>query len=152
MIEDSPEQFVRQWGEYASEVEIFPHIENTPLFEVRLETGKIIHLFDRTGPYTVKPGPEEVLINPMISEFSLSDEDPVVEEHRRGHLRAVGTVEQVDGKTFGFRSGPVLLAVSVIGDTLPNVGDTIAFSSLPGVHAFIVQKFIRRFGTHRPAE
>lgn len=152
MIEDSPEQFVREWAAYANRVEIFPHIENTPLFEVRLATGKILHLFDRTGPYTVRSGDDDVLINPMVTEVHPATEPDTVEEHRRGALRAVGTVERIVGRTFGLNAGGVKLAVSMIDGELPNEGERVCVMSLPGVHAFITEKYLPRFGVHRRAE
>ena len=152
MIEDSPEQFVREWGSYAGQVEIFPHPDNTPLIEVRLATGKVVHLFDRSGPYTMQPGHSEVLINPMITAFTLSDEAPIVHEQHPGALTAVGEVDRVAGRTFGLRAGDVSLAVSVLGAELPAVGQRIRFESVPGVHAFVVAVYMRRFGIHRPAQ
>lgn len=152
MIEDSPEQFVREWAAFATQVEIFPHIDNTPLFEVRLETGKILHLFDRTGPYTVHPGSEEVLMNPMTTAVEPASGPDVVEEHRRGALRATGTVERIAGRTFGLHAGGIKLAVSMIAGELPAVGERVSFAALPGVHAFITGKYLRGFGTHRRAE
>lgn len=152
MIEDSPEQFVREWAAYANEVEIFPHPDNTPLIEVRLATGKVIHLFDRSGPYTMQPGLSEVLMNPMITEFTLSTDEPVVHEAKQGTLHVVGEVDRVAGRTFGLRAGAVSLAVSVLGSELPAVGQRVQFESVPGVHAFVVAVYMRRFGTHRPAQ
>lgn len=70
MIEDSVDAFVTRWRGHAAEVELFPRHEGSPLLECRAGTA-LLQLFERTGPYSWRPGTGRVIIHPVTDTLEV---------------------------------------------------------------------------------
>lgn len=70
MLEDSVENFILQWKNYAATVSIYPNIEGSPLLEC-FANDKVFYLFERTNPYESTLGTKQVIIHPVAAHLEL---------------------------------------------------------------------------------
>ena len=143
MLETSVEDFVSRYREDAAEGELYPQPEGSPLMEF-VSGGRALYLFDRTGPYTARPGPARVIVHATMSTFERLD---VGSQAMQAQLSLVG-VSGAQGV------GQVTRLVSaytvVVGARLPlvlssferlpalKVGDWLSFETQPPLHGFLV--------------
>ncbi|MEZ4632588.1 MAG: hypothetical protein R2880_18065 [Deinococcales bacterium] len=145
MIEDSVENFITKWKTYAVKVEIFPMVEGSPLVECGL-LGKVLHLFERTGPYeshlTLIQHKKycDIIIHAMLENLKLSDEPSK-------SFRVTGLSKLWANGLILLRFDPFLVLdvgfplVIASFDALPDdvaAGDWLEINSLSPLHGFIV--------------
>jgi hypothetical protein len=139
MFEDSPEAFVARFRTYAASVELFSHLEGSPLLECRAG-DVIIQVFERTGPYLSNPGRQSAIVNPTTER--LESRPPGIrhlEATGLGRVRAEGLVLAREA-SFAIVDAGIPLVVSVhggIGDEIAS-GGWVAFDSEVPVHAFVL--------------
>jgi hypothetical protein len=140
-MEDSVEGFMSQYKPYAAMVEVLPKTEGSPLLEV-VANQRVLHLLERTAPYTGKPGQGQVIVNPMAQTLIKSSEAVKnLAVPALGKLRAQGIVLEVFPDTAIIDAG-VPLVVSLV-EKFPEtiaLGDYVSFESLSPIHGFVVQK------------
>jgi len=138
-MEESVEHYVAQWKPHAAQVQCFARAEGNPLLEVRL-LGYIIHVFERTNPYLLPPGPAMLILNPMTEQLTPTEAaTPGLEVVGLSRLKAWGRILFRQSHTVVIDAG-VPLVVSVLAGvpTSVAVGDMVAFVSLAPIHGFAV--------------
>ncbi len=141
MFEDSPEAFISRWQRHAAEVELFPHIEGSPLLECRAGNA-LLQLFERTGPYVSRPGPQRAIIHPItdaLEKLEPGSGPPELTALGISRLEARGTVVVIEDGIVVVDAGAPLV-VGVLGDRpiQISVGDFVHFESASPVHGFVV--------------
>lgn len=142
-LESSETEFAATYAPYAAGGVLYPGREGSPLLEFAAG-GRVLYLFDRSGPYAARPGPARFVIHGLL--------DPAVTrllgdgEAGGEHLEVVG-VSAVTGR------GPLLSVgrhVWVVQARVPLVlghfgglppaqpGSWVAFRTLPPLHGFVV--------------
>lgn len=139
MFEDSPEAFVARFRTFAASVEMFSHLEGSPLIECR--AGDVIfQVFERTGPYLSIPGRQRVIVNPTTEQLETRPPGTHhLEATGLGRIRAQGVVLAREA-TFAVVDAGIPLVVSVhggVGDEIAS-GGWVAFDSEAPVHAFVL--------------
>ncbi|HZW99022.1 MAG TPA: hypothetical protein VFF10_03105 [Trueperaceae bacterium] len=138
--EDSPEAFVNRWRRLAADAEIFARPEGVPLIECRV-AGAVIQVFERTGPYLSRPGPNRLIVNPTVETLSLADHGAPHRFESLGLSRVAvtGTVLEVEGLAVAVDAGAPLIVTSrgpLPPGTVP--GAIVSFESDAPVHGFVV--------------
>ncbi|WP_102128472.1 hypothetical protein [Deinococcus planocerae] len=144
-LESSELEFASRYAPFAAQGQLYPQREGSPLLEFA-SGGRVLYLFDRTGPYRGRPGPARVVVHGVLDRRGGGPRVLNAEEvgRARATLAVVG-VSEVEGVG-------ELLAVSrrvwVVGARLPlvlgafeelpgaAVGDWVAFRTLPPLHGF----------------
>jgi len=138
-MEESVEHYVAQWKPHATPAQCFARAEGNPLLEVRLP-GHIIHIFERTNPYLLPPGPARLILNPMAESLTPTEVSaPGLQVIGLSRLKAWGRILVRQSHTVVIDAG-VPLVVSVLAGvpTSVAVGDTVEFVSLAPIHGFAV--------------
>ncbi len=140
VLEHSTIEFLEHFKAYAARVFLYPQIEASPLLEVRVG-GRVVYLFDRTGPYSAVNGEALMIVNPMVDSLS------VAESHEAdlnvlgiSRLEGVGRVVAVEPNHVVLEAR-ALLVIGVLDDSWRKVkvGDWVEFSSLEPVHGFFMK-------------
>lgn len=139
-LEDSPEGFVNRWRGRAAQAELFARPEGVPLIECRVADA-VIQVFERTGPYMSRPGPNRLIVNPTTPGLRVVEGGA---EHRLESLglsrvAATGSVLEVEGRTVVVDAGAPLV-VTCRATLPPGVapGASVSFESDAPVHGFVV--------------
>jgi hypothetical protein len=143
-MEDSVEGFITQFKPYATTVELLPKIEGSPLLECMVGQ-KVIHLLERTGPYTSRPGKAQVILNPNTETIQKAEKaEKGMQVIALSRVRAQGLVLEHNPDTLIVDAG-IPLVVSLLNDS-HNIalGDYVSFESVAPVHGFVVPKEERR--------
>lgn len=139
MLEESIENFMLQWKPYATSVQLFSHVEGSPLLECKV-ADTILQVFERTGPYESLPGKAQLIIHPVTEKLELmSAGQKKLEVIGTSRLRACGLVLVIENNMLVLDAG-VPLVVGVFGGVPDEValGDWLEFESLAPVHGFVV--------------
>lgn len=139
VFEDSPEAFVARFRTFAATVELFSHVEGSPLIECRAGDA-ILQLFERTGPYLSVPGTGRVILNPTTASLEPRLEgSKLLETAGLGSVRAQGLVLARE-TSFAVVDAGVPLVVGVHGgvDDAIASGDWVAFESEAPMHGFVL--------------
>lgn len=128
-----------RWRTYAADAYVFPHLEGTPLLEVRAG-GAILQVLERTGPYGSAPGRARVILNPTVRRLEPGGEaEPGLATAGIGALAACGPVLLREGNMVVVDAGvPLVVGVE---EPLPDdlaIGDRVRFESRPPIHGFVV--------------
>jgi len=136
-MEESVEHFVLQWKPYAMRVQCFARAEGSPLLEVRLP-GRIVHVFERTNPYLLPPGPAMLILNPIAEQLTPTEAGtPGLEVIGLSRLRAWGRILLRQPHTVVIDAGtPLVVSVLAGVPAFMTVGDMVAFASLAPIHGF----------------
>ncbi len=138
-LEDSPEGFVNRWRGRAAQSELFARPEGVPLIECRVADA-VIQVFERTGPYLSRPGPNRLIVNPTVARLTVvAAGERRLEALGLSRLAAAGRVLEVDGRTVVVDAGEPLVVTS--REPLPPgvvPGATVSFESDAPVHGFVV--------------
>ncbi|UCH26175.1 MAG: hypothetical protein JSV66_00580 [Trueperaceae bacterium] len=141
MFEDSVDNFISRWQRYAASVELFSHIEGSPLIECKVDKA-ILHIFERTGPYFKEPGLAKVVLNPTVDEVQFSQEqERLIDVIGISRMRFNGLVLSQEDRFIIVDAG-VPLVVSVQG-SVPNVpieGVWVSCESIAPVHGFLLPR------------
>lgn len=142
-LESSDTEFAVTYAPHAAEGVLYPGREGSPLLEFAAG-GRVLYLFDRSGPYAARPGPARFVIHGLLDPAGTRrlEWDEAAEEH----LEVVG-VSAVSGRGRVLSVGRQIWVVEarvplVLGHFggLPAVqpGDGVAFRTLPPLHGFVV--------------
>ncbi len=141
MIEDSVDNFILNYKTYAAEIEILPKLEGSPLVEA-IVADKIIHFFERTGPYESKLGQARVILNPSLNLLEENlDHEKSFSVTGISKITAKGLVLERENRVIIVDVG-FPLVVSCL-DAIPDgiiAGEWIGFSSLSPIHGFVLAK------------
>lgn len=152
ILESSEAEFASRFAAFAAEGELYPQPEGSPLLEFRAG-GRVLYLFDRSGPYAGRPGRAQVLVHGILDREGTRRLEPDGLDGLRETLAVVsvsgvegtGEVLKADAHTWVVRARlPLVLAAF---EPLPPVqpGDWVAFRTLPPLHGFLI-----RAGTSSP--
>lgn len=141
-LESSDTEFAATHAPYAAEGTLYPGREGSPLLEFAAG-GRVLYLFDRSGPYAARPGPARFVIHGLLDPAGTwrLEEDKAHEEQ----LEILG-VSAVTGRGRVLSVGRQIWAVQarvplVLGSvgSLPPAcpGDWVAFRTLPPLHGFV---------------
>lgn len=142
-LESSEREFAARYAEFAALGMLYPQQEGSPLLEFSAG-GRVLYLFDRSGPYAAVPGEARVVVHGVIDLDSAQVLPP---DGPHGEALAVLGVSGIEGvgRVIAAHRGawvvqarlPLVLAAF---EALPQarVGDWVSFRTLPPLHGFIV--------------
>ena len=144
-LESSETEFASRYGAFAAQGTLYAQREGSPLLEFSTG-GRVLYLFDRSGPYAGRPGPARVVVHGVL--------DPAAtrvlprEEAAAAHetltvvgisgVEGVGEVLDVARRVWVVRARmPLVLAAF---EPLPpvRVGEWVAFQTQPPLHGFLI--------------
>lgn len=144
-LESSETEFASTYAAFAAEGLLYPQREGSPLLEFA-SGGRVLYLFDRTGPYTGRPGPARVVVHGVLDLSATRRLGPP--EAAGAHdllsvvgvsgVEGVGEVLSVGRRVWTVRARlPLVLAAF---EPLPTVqpGDWVAFRTVPPLHGFLI--------------
>ncbi|PTA67635.1 hypothetical protein [Deinococcus arcticus] len=142
-LETSEREFTARFAAYAASGILYPQREGSPLLEFAAG-GRVLYLFDRTGPYAARPGPAQVVVHGVLdlaaSEVVAGDGDA----QEQLHVVGVSGVEG-RGRVLAAERGVLVvqarlpLVLAALGASLSaRPGDLLAFRTLPPLHGFLV--------------
>lgn len=144
-LESSETEFAATYAAHAAEGLLYPQREGSPLLEFAAG-GRVLYLFDRTGPYNGRPGPARVVVHGVLDLPATRPLDPA-EAGRAAEtlsvvgvsgLEGVGQVQSASRRVWVVQARlPLVLAAF---EALPAVqpGDWVAFRTLAPLHGFLV--------------
>ncbi|GGR99908.1 hypothetical protein [Deinococcus sedimenti] len=142
-LETSEREFAARFAEFAAQGTLYPVREGSPLLEFGV-AGRVLYLFDRSGPYAAQPGPARLVVHGVLEEGALQR---LPADFSGGEQVQVVGVSGVEGR------GEVLAVsrqVVVVRARLPLVlgafsplpvvkpGDWVSFRTAPPLHGFVV--------------
>lgn len=145
ILESSEAEFASRYRAFAARGELYPQPEGSPLLEFASQ-GRVLYLFDRSGPYAAAPGPAELIVHGILDPAH----PPRLGEGGPGEFReqltalgvsaveGVGEVLTASAQVWVVRARlPLVLAAF---QPLPpvKVGEWVAFQTLPPLHGFVV--------------
>lgn len=142
MLESSVEEFVSRYRERAASGTLYPQAEGSPLMEFS-SAGRVLYLYDRSGPYAVRPGPARVIVHGVLTDGGLTALPAGEADAEDLHLLGVSAV---DGVGEVLELGRNLLVVRarlplVLGHFGPlpalKPGDWVRFQTQAPLHGFI---------------
>lgn len=137
-LESSVEEFTARFAPHAARGTLYPGIEGSPLLEFEAG-GRVLYLFDRSGPYAARPGEARVVVHAVVETLEAAGE-------REEALNVVG-VSAVEGVGEVLESGRGWCVVQarlplVLGRFGPGVparpGEWVRFRTAPPLHGFLV--------------
>lgn len=140
VLEHSTIEFLEHFKAHAARVFLYPQIEASPLLEARVG-GRVVYLFDRTGPYSAVNGEALMIVNPMVETLiSTTSQEADLNVLGVSKLEGVGRVVAVEPNHV-ILEARALLVIGVLDDSWRKVrvGDWLGFSSLEPVHGFFVK-------------
>jgi hypothetical protein len=139
VLEHSIAEFIERFKHRASRVTLYPQTEASPLMEVKL-SNRVIYLFDRTGPYSAKPGEALVIVNPTAETVFKTDAEEALTITGVSSLEGVGRVLETQ-QGYVIVEARAVMVVGVFDDSWKTVkvGDQVGFSSLDPVHGFYLK-------------
>lgn len=73
MLEESVENFINQWRDYALNVSFYARPEGSPLLELKAKQH-VMQVFERTNPYGAPAGTGRAIIHALVEDFTVLDE------------------------------------------------------------------------------
>ncbi len=141
VLEHSTAEFIERFKHRAALVMLYPQIEASPLLEARLG-GRVVYLFDRTGPYTARAGEAFVIVNPVAERLEKleGDQEASLSVVGVSRLEGVGRVLEVDANHIVLEARAVLV-IGALDESWRGlrVGDWVAFSSAEPIHGFFLR-------------
>ena len=139
MLETSVEDFVSRFAGDAAEGQLYPQPEGSPLMEF-VAGGRTLYLFDRTGPYTAKPGPARVVVHAPLSRFArLGSAEAKLSVVGVSAVEGVGQITRIASRFSVVVQARLPLVLSSFAP-LPElkVGEWLSFETQPPLHGFLV--------------
>jgi len=138
VLENSVEEFVARFSAFAASGVLYPQAEGSPLVEFAAG-GRVLYLFDRTGPYAVRPGDGRVIVHAEAEATEVTEE-----REEALTLLGVSAVEGV-GEVLDVLRGFLVVRARlpiVLGSHAPwpgvRVGDWVRFRTVPPLHGFVL--------------
>ncbi len=139
VLEHSVSEFIERFKQHAARVTLYPQIEASPLLEAKVG-NRVIYLFDRTGPYSAKPGEALVIINPIAETVFATDAEESLTVNGISSIEGVGQVlETQQGYVVVQARAPMVVGVFDESWKTLKPGDRAAFSSVDAVHGFYLR-------------
>ncbi|AWN24707.1 hypothetical protein DKM44_14315 [Deinococcus irradiatisoli] len=138
MLETSVEDFVSRFSPDAAEGQLYPQPEGSPLLEF-VSGGRTLYLFDRTGPYTAKPGPARIIVHGTLARLNkrAAGEAKLTVVGVSG-VEGLGEVTRVVSRftvVVEARLPLVLSSFTPLPELAP--GDWLSFETQPPLHGFL---------------
>ncbi|GGL17427.1 hypothetical protein [Deinococcus radiotolerans] len=142
-LETSEREFAARYAGFAAEGTLYPAREGSPLLEFGV-AGRVLYVFDRSGPYAAQPGPARLVVHGVLEDGSLRSLTD--REDRSEQLQVLG-VSGIEGHGVVLEVWRQVLVVRarlplVLGSFAPlpavQVGDTVTFRTVPPLHGFVV--------------
>lgn len=144
MFEESVESFLAQWRPYAASVQLFAHTEGSPLLECSA-AGVIFGVFERTGPYSARPGAAQLILHPVterVEKTELRERCLKVTGLSRLHVRGLVLLRRARMVVVDAGVPLVIGSFAELPDDVA-AGDWLRFDTLPPVHGFVVPQSAR---------
>ncbi len=139
MLETSVEDFVSRFEADAAEGQLYPQPEGSPLLEF-VTGGRTLYLFDRTGPYTARPGPARIIVHATLARLTKrSGAEPKLTVVGVSGVEGSGQVIRVASRftvVVEARLPLVLSSFTALPELSP--GDWLSFETQPPLHGFLV--------------
>ncbi|WP_019012269.1 hypothetical protein [Deinococcus aquatilis] len=144
-LESSETEFASRYAGWAAVGQVYPQREGSPLIEFS-SGGRVLYLFDRSGPYAVRPGPAKLVVHGIL-DLSATEVRTEPADRREeltvigiSGLEGVGEVLDVSRRSWVVRARLPLVLSSFT--TLPEVrpGDWVGFRTLPLLHGFAIEQ------------
>lgn len=141
VLESSVEEFVARFADHAAHGTLYPQAEGSPLLEFAAG-GRVLYLFDRSGPYAVKPGAGRVIVHGVAESLQRWDAPAPPQETLSvlsvSSVEGTGEVLEVGRASFVVRAR-LPLVLGYFG-SLPGVraGDWVSFRTAPPLHGFVM--------------
>lgn len=151
MLEESVENFISQWRDYALNVSFYARLEGSPLLELKAKQH-IIQVFERTNPYAAPAGAGRAIIHALIEDFTVLDEG-------KKELTVTG-VSKLEATALVLEQRPYYLVVDAgiplvlalvkplyssyakeAKPVLPLLGQWIRFSNQAPLHGFVISEY-----------
>ncbi|WP_192930830.1 hypothetical protein [Deinococcus sp. AJ005] len=141
-LESSERDFAARYASHAAHGLIYPQPEGSPLLEF-VAGGRVLYLFDRSGPYSAQPGKARVVVHGVLEADSVellagTEHREVLSVQGVSALAGCGQITHTVGKAWVVQARlPLVLAA--FGE-LPQVtpGQWITFRTLAPLHGFVV--------------
>ncbi|WP_027482089.1 hypothetical protein [Deinococcus pimensis] len=138
-LESSVEEFASRFAEFAASGTVYPQPEGSPLIEF-VTGGRVLYLFDRSGPYAVKPGPARLVVHGVVEEAERLGADEEAREQLSmlgvSAVEGVGEVLAVSRGLCVVRARTPLVLGRFGGWPDVRVGHWLRFRTLPPLHGF----------------
>ena len=139
MLETSVEDFVSRFADAAAAGQLYPQPEGSPLMEF-VAGGRTLYLFDRTGPYTAKPGEARVIVHGTLARFAkVGSTEAKLSVVGVSGVEGVGQIIRLASRYTAVVQARVPLVLSSFNPLPPlNVGEWLSFETQPPLHGFLV--------------
>ena len=139
MLETSVEDFVSRFATDAAEGQLYPQPEGSPLMEF-VAGGRTLYLFDRTGPYTARPGAARVIVHAPLLRFDrLGGGAASLNVVGVSAVEGLGQITRIASRFSVVVQARIPLVLSSFAP-LPelHVGEWLSFETQPPLHGFLV--------------
>lgn len=142
-LENSETDFIQRFASYAAEGILYPQREGSMLMEFS-SAGRVLYLFDRSGPYVASPGQAKVIVHGILDLNELEYLDQSAQELLQvegiSGLEGVGQIKHIYRRSWVVQARLPLILSDY--DTLPEIqeGTWIRFKTIPPLHGFIVEE------------
>ncbi|ADV66247.1 hypothetical protein [Deinococcus maricopensis] len=138
-LESTPEEFAARFAAFAAQGVVYPQPEGSPLLEFTAG-GRVLYLFDRSGPYAARPGPARVVVHGVARRWALSDaREEALGAVGVSAVEGVGVVLSVARQVLVVQARLPLVLGVLGGAAGVSVGDWVAFETEPPLHGFLAE-------------
>lgn len=142
-LENSEQEFLERYAPYAVAGTLSPQVEGSPLMEFSA-AGRVLYLFDRTGPYTASAGQARVVVHGLLdlegtAVLPTAPDSAQLTSLGVSAVEGSGQVLLVSRRTWVVQSRLTLVLSSMTGLPAVNVGQWISFRTLPPLHGFLTK-------------
>ncbi|MBB6016383.1 hypothetical protein HLB42_00120 [Deinococcus sp. D7000] len=140
-LESSDRDFAARFAPHAAHGLLYPQPEGSPLLEF-VAGGRVLYLFDRSGPYAAQPGHARVVVHGVLQAGSVQLVSPergeTLSVQGVSALEGCGQVTHVVGQVWVVQARLPLVLACFEGLPPVAVGQHVVFRTLPPLHGFIV--------------
>ncbi len=142
-LETSEREFAARYADFAAEGTLYPAREGSPLLEFGV-AGRVLYLFDRSGPYAAQPGRARLVVHGVLEEGSVrrAEEGEDCSEQLQvlgvSGVEGCGVVLEVRRQVLVVRARLPLVLGAFAPLPAVQVGDWVTFRTLPPLHGFMV--------------
>lgn len=138
-LESSVEEFAARFRQFAATGTVYPQPEGSPLIEF-VTGGRVLYLFDRSGPYAVRPGETRLVVHGVVEEMSLLAHDDVREQTLSAvgvsAVEGAGEVLEVNRSLCVVQARTTLVLGRFGGWPEVTAGAWVRFRTVPPLHGF----------------
>ncbi|MFC4454638.1 hypothetical protein [Deinococcus sonorensis] len=138
MLETTPEEFIQRHVAHAARGLVYPQPEGSPLMEFAAG-GRVLYLFDRTGPFSQRPGEASVIVHGILNRWAPAEvQAEQLSVVGVSALEGVGRVLERPRPHTAVVQARLPLVLSSFGPLPVQVGDWISFGTEAPLHGFLV--------------